>query len=188
MRDAEQIYLQRLRAHQQQGRRHRLSRWLDLHDALLRSERAYAEAINSGGDPSGVSWPDNWRGDEFDGPALEGPVLEGPALEAAEAAIAARRARAEAAALPAERASGSAGEDAHRWLLFAEVLAAVESPPEDRAARLELQVSRLASSMGRRADTETNMVDVLREWVASAVGAPASARERMQRALEAYLG
>ena len=188
MRDAEQIYQQRLRAHQQQDRRHRLSRWLDLHDALLRSERAYAEAINKGSDPSGVSWPDNWRGDVFDSPELEGGAVEGPAFEGAEAAIAARRARAEAATLPAERTSGSAGEDAHRWLLFAEVLAAVESPPEDRAARLELQVSRLSSSMTRRAETETNMVDVLRDWVASAVGAPASDRARMQRALEAYLG
>ena len=181
MREAEQIYLQRLRAHQQQGRRDNLSRWLRLHDELLRSERAHAEAIGAGRDAATVVWPS----EEFEG---------------ASAAIAARRERALADAQSnpasdsptAEAPARAPRPEAGRWLLFAEILAAIESPEEDRAARLELQVARLSSSMsssprGQRIEAETSMVDVLRNWVAAATDAPDNARQRVQRALDAYL-
>ncbi len=187
MREAEQIYLQRLRAHQQQGRRDDLSRWLRLHDELLRSERAHAEAVGAGRAPSTVAWP----ADEFDRAAFDG----------AAAAIAARRERALAEAQMKEDSANPTAEahahdarlvEASRWLLFAEILASIESPQEDRAARLELQVARLSSSMssnrkGQHIEAETSMVDVLRNWVAAATDAPDSARQRMQRALDAYL-
>ena len=152
LRDAEGAYLQRLRAHQQAGRRDALWRWLRLHDELLAAE--------SGSAP----WPEA----AFDGAAR---------------AIAARQQRAEAGAPAAE-----AGPGLRHWTLYAEILAGVESPPEDRAARLELQVGRLSSTMGRRegAAAKLDMPEVLAHWVAAADKAPAEARERMARALEAW--
>ena len=154
LRDAEGAYLQRLRAHQQRGRRDALWRWLRLHDELLAAETGAA------------SWPEA----AFDGAAN---------------AIAARQQRAQAGA-PDDAAV--AGPGLRHWTLYAEILAGVESPPEDRAARLELQVGRLSSTMGRRegAAAKLDMPDVLAQWVAAAANAPAEARERMERALAAW--
>ena len=150
LRDAEAAYLQRLRAHQQRGRRDALWRWLRLHDALAASEAGTAD----------------WPTPDFDG---AGDAIDMRRKRAAGEAEAAR---------PSLR----------HWTLYAEILAGVESPPEDRAARLELQVGRLSSTMGRR---ETNsarldMPDVLANWVAAADGADAAERARMAQALETW--
>ena len=75
--------------------------------------------------------------------------------------------------------------DAKKLCITMEILADIESPVEDKPARMELQVQRLAEGMGRNLSKEEERNTLIKQWLT--VEADASLRERFVSALKAVI-
>ena len=75
--------------------------------------------------------------------------------------------------------------DARKLCITMEILAETESPEEDRTARMELQVQRLAEGLGKGRSKEEERAELIRQWLATQADDAASGR--FVKALEATL-